>query len=105
MSNIVASLSALSALSLADRYAVLKADADAIAKALDAVKAEIKATGLEVIEGERSIVTVCLSERATLDTKVVKEILTEEQVAACTKVTLVETLRVKPKAGVTVVAY
>lgn len=104
MSNIVASLSALSALSLADRYAVLKADADAIAKALDAVKAEIKATGLEVIEGDRSIVTVSLSERSTLDTKAVKEILTEEQVAACTKVTLVETLRVKPKAGVTVLA-
>lgn len=104
MSNIVASLSALSSLSLADRYAVLKADADAIAKALDAVKAEIKATGLETIEGERAIVTVCLSERATLDTKAVKEILTEEQVAACTKVTLVETLRVKPKAGVTVIA-
>lgn len=104
MSNIVASLSALSSLSLADRYAVLKADADAIAKALDAVKAEIKATGLEVIEGERSIVTVCLSERATLDTKAAKAFLTDEQVAACTKVTLVETLRVKPKAGVTVIA-
>lgn len=104
MSNVVASLSALSALSLADRYAVLKADADAIAKALEAVKAEIKATGLETIEGERAVVTVALSERATLDTKAAKELLTDEQIVSCTKVTLVETLRVKPKVNVTVIA-
>jgi len=104
MTNILASLAALADLSLADRYAVLKADADAIAKALDAVKAEIKATGLDTIEGENAIVTVSLSERSTLDTKAAKALLTDEQIAACTKVTLVETLRVKPKVGVTVLA-
>lgn len=104
MSNILASLAALADLSLADRYAVLKADADAIAKALDAVKAEIKATGLDTIEGENTIVTVSLSERSTLDTKAAKALLSDEQVAACTKVTLVETLRVKPRVGVTVIA-
>jgi len=104
MSNVLASLASLSALSLADRYAILKADADAITKALDAVKAEIKATGLETIEGERAIVTVSLSERSTLDAKAAKALLTDEQIASCTKVTLVETLRVKPKAGVTVLA-
>ncbi len=104
MSNVIASLAALADLSLADRYAVLKADADAIAKALDAVKAEIKATGLDTIEGENTIVTVSLSERSTLDTKAAKALLSDEQVAACTKVTLVETLRVKPKVGVTVIA-
>jgi len=104
MSNVLASLANLSTLSLADRYAILKADADVIAKALDAVKAEIKATGLETIEGERAIVTVCLSERSTLDSKAAKAFLTDEQIASCTKVTLVETLRIKPKAGVTVLA-
>lgn len=104
MTNILASLAALADLSLADRYAVLKADADAIAKALDAVKAEIKATGLDTIEGENTIVTVSLSERSTLDTKAAKALLSDEQVAACTKVTLVETLRVKPRVGVTVLA-
>lgn len=104
MSNVLASLAALADLSLADRYAVLKADYDAIAKALDAVKAEIKATGLDTIEGENAIVTVSLSERSTLDTKAAKALLTNEQVAACTKVTLVETLRVKPRVGVTVIA-
>lgn len=104
MSNVIASLANLTALSLADRYAILKADADAIAKALDAVKAEIKATGLEVIEGDRAVVTVSLSERSTLDSKAAKAFLTDEQVASCTKVTLVETLRVKAKVGVTVLA-
>jgi 2-hydroxychromene-2-carboxylate isomerase len=101
MTNILATLSTLS---LADRYAILKADADAINKALEVVKAEIKATGLETIEGERAVVTVALSERATLDPKAAKALLTDEEIAACTKVTLVETLRVKPKTGVTVLA-
>ena len=104
MSNVIASLANLSALSLADRYAILKADADAITKALDAVKAEIKATGLETIEGDRAVVTVALSERSTLDSKAAKALLTDEQVKACTKVALVETIRVKPKANVTVLA-
>ena len=104
MSNVIASLANLSNLSLADRYAILKADVDALAKALDAVKAEIKATGLETIVGDRAIVTVALSERSTLDTKAAKALLTDEQVEACTKVTLVETIRVKPKANVTVLA-
>lgn len=90
-------------LSLADRYAILKADIDALTKELDAVKAEIKATGKDVIEGDNAIVTVSLSERSTLDTKAAKALLTDEQVASCTKITLVETLRVKPRV-VTVLA-
>lgn len=90
-------------MTLADRYALLKNEIDALTKELDKVKAEIKATGLETIEGERAIVTVALSERSTLDTKAAKAFLTDEQVAACTKVTLVETLRVKPRV-VTVIA-
>jgi len=84
-------------LTLADQYAVLKAEADAIAKQLEAVKAAIKATGLEVIEGEQAIVTVSLSERSSLDACAAKKLLTPEQVAACTKVSLVATIRVKPR--------
>jgi hypothetical protein len=83
--------------SLADRYAILKAEIDALTKEMDKVKAEIKSTGLETIEGDRAIVVVSLSERSTLDTKAAKTFLTDEQVATCTKVTLVETLRVKPR--------
>jgi len=89
--------------SLADRYAALKAAIDALTKELDKVKTEIKATGLETIEGDMPIVTVSLSERSSLDTKAVKDLLTPDQIAACTRVTLVETLRVKPKVNVTII--
>ena len=89
--------------SLADRYAALKAEIDALTKELDKVKTEIKATGLETIEGDMAIVTVSLSERSSLDTKAVKDLLTPDQIAACTRVTLVETLRVKPKVNVTII--
>ena len=74
---------------LADRYAFIKSEIDALTKELDKARAEIKAT-------ERAIVEVALSERSTLDTKAAKEFLTADQIAACTKVTLVETLRIKP---------
>lgn len=87
----------LASLALADRYAILKADIDALTKQLDAVKAEIIASGVETLTGEQAIVTVALSERATLDTKAAKEFLTDEQVKLCTKTALVTTLRVKPR--------
>lgn len=90
-------INSIDSLPLADRYAILKADIELLTKELDKVKTEIKATGKDVIEGDRAIVTVSLSERATLDTKAVKQFLTEDQITACTKVTLVETLRVKAK--------
>ena len=85
---------------LADRYAFIKAEIDALTKELDKARAEIKATGVERLVGERAIVEVALSERSTLDTKAAKELLTADQIAACTKVTLVETLRVKPNLNV-----
>jgi hypothetical protein len=94
----------LANLSLADRFAILKADADALNKELEAVKAEIKATGLEKIEGESAIVVVSLSERSTFDTKAAKALLTDEQIASCTSVTLITTIRDKPKSGITVLA-
>ena len=81
---------------IADRYAFLKAEIEALTKELDKVKAEIKATGMETVTGEQAMVTVSLSERSTLDTKLAKEYLTADQIAACTKVSLVETLRIKP---------
>ncbi len=94
----------LASLSLADRFAILKADADAINKELEAVKAEIKATGLEKIEGENAIVVVSLSERSMFDTKAAKALLTSEQIASCTSITLITTIRDKPKSGITVLA-
>jgi hypothetical protein len=94
----------IDSLPLADRYAILKGDIDLLTKELDKVKAAIKATGKDEIIGDLAIVTVSLSERSTLDTKAVKALLTAEQIASCTNVTLVETLRLKPKTGITVLA-
>tara|TARA_R110000868_G_scaffold348485_1_gene609590 strand:- start:460 stop:735 length:276 start_codon:yes stop_codon:yes gene_type:complete len=91
-------------MNIADRYAALKNEIDALTKELDKCKAEIKATGKEEIVGDFAIVTLSLSERTTLDTKLVKDILSAEQIAACSKVTLVETLRVKANVKLTVVA-
>jgi len=80
---------------LADRYADLAAEIKGLLHLQDELKAEIKALGREELVGERNIVILSLSERSTLDTKLVREILTDDQVAACTKVALVETIRVK----------
>ena len=93
----MSTISSITSLPIADQYAILKADIELLTKELNKVKAAIKATGKDVIEGDRAIVTVSLSERSTLDAEAVREILTDEQIIACTKVTLVETLRVKAK--------
>ena len=82
---------------LADEYAALKVEIEALTKSLDAVKAQIKATGSEIIEGDHATVTVGLSERTSIDAKAVKLILTPEQFASVSKTTLVETLRLKIK--------
>ena len=71
--------------------------ADRIAKLLDAAKAEIKATVLALVEGDMADVTVTLSERKTIDTKLAQQFLTADQIASCTKTSLVETLKVKAK--------
>jgi hypothetical protein len=89
----------IDSLPLADRYAILKGDIDALTKELDKVKAAIKATGKDEIVGDRAIVTVSLSERTTFDSKAAKAFLTPEQITSCENVILVETLRVKAKAG------
>lgn len=80
---------------IADRYAQIKAEADAWAKKLEEIKAEIKASGVEEIVGEQFTVTVGLSERSTLDNKKVKEILTPAQITACSSTSLITTIRVK----------
>ena len=84
-------------MNLADKYAILKADADRANEALDACKAEIKALGRETLEGTHVLVTLSLSERKSFDAKAAQAYLTKEQVAACTKVSQVETIRIKPR--------
>jgi len=80
---------------LADRYADIKAEIEGLTRLLNEVKDEIKAAGREEIVGTRAVVTLGLSERNTLDPKLVRTLLTDEQVASCTKTALVETIRVK----------
>jgi hypothetical protein len=89
---------------LADRYADIAAEIKGLESLKKELADEIKALGLEEIVGDRAIVTLSLSERSTLDTKLVREILTDEQAAACTKVALIETIRVKAAKAPKVVA-
>lgn len=81
---------------LADRYAFLKDEIDALTKQLDKVRAEIKATGREQIVGERAIVTVSLYERTTFSSTKAKAFLTADQIAACESVVLCERIDPKP---------
>ena len=89
---------------LADRYALLKSEIEGLERLLSEAKAAIKAAGREEIVGSHAVVTLSLSERNSLDTAAVKKILTPEQIAACTKVTMVETIRVKAVAALDVAA-
>jgi len=84
-------------MNIADRYATLKFQIEALEQELSGVKTEIKALGQEQIEGDNVIVTLSLSERNVLDTTAVKKFLTEAQIKDCTKTSLIETIRIKPK--------
>ena len=75
---------------LADRFGTIKAQIEALTRDLDAVKAEIKATGREEIVGTQYIAKVVLQERSSLDQKLGKALLSEEDIAACTRVQLIE---------------
>lgn len=82
--------------SLADRYALLKTEIDGLNRLMDELKAEIKATGLETIVGERATLTITLTEPVRFDAAAAKGFLTADQIAACTKTgELVTTIRCK----------
>lgn len=84
-------------ISLADRYAAAKAVVDAATEALDALKAEIKAAGIERHVGLTCDVILSLSEQRRIDNKLLQSYLNEEQIDACKKPVLVETIKIKPK--------
>ena len=79
--------------SLADRYAAAKAAADAANAALEALKKEIKALGMETLHGITCDVTLSLSEQMRVDQKLIPE----EILAAARRPILVETIRVRAK--------
>jgi len=80
---------------LADLYAVAKAEMDACAKRVEELRKEILNTGHEKINGANFAVEVGLSERTTIDTKLVRQFLTNEELASCSKTAVVTTLRIK----------
>lgn len=90
-------IASLATLCAADRFAILKADIDALTKELEKARAEILATGSDRVVGTNVIVEVSITERSSLDTKAAKALLSPEQVAACTKTSDVLTLRVKAR--------
>ncbi len=89
---------------LADRYAAAKAVSDAAAKVTKELADQLKALGVETIEGKVTICEISLSERNTLDGKAVVAQLGEAWVKAHSKTTLVETIRIKAKPQKSLVA-
>ena len=81
-------------------FLAAKAAAEAANAALDAAKAAILGTGMETLTDGHVDVVVCLSERATLDTKIAKSFLDAAQIAAATRTAVVTTLRVKARLAV-----
>ena len=84
-------------ISLADQFAAAKAAADLANEALEALKKVIKAAGQEVHVGVTCDLVLSLSEQRRIDTKALQALLTEEQIEACKKPVLVETIRVRAK--------
>lgn len=86
-------------LSTADKYATIKARIDELEAELKMVREQIIASGAETVTGEFAEIKVTLSERATFDQTLAKSYLTAEQINACSKRSVVTTLRVKAKVG------
>jgi len=84
-------------LTLADRYHTLSERLKELEAEVKAVRDQIVATGQEKICGEYADVVVNLSERSTFDGKLAQSYLTAEQIAACTKKSVVTTVRAKAK--------
>lgn len=90
----------LNNLTLADRYCTLSERLREIETELKAVRETILATGQERISGDFADVVITLSERSSFDAKAAHKYLTADQIAECTRQTIVTTLRVKPRVQV-----
>lgn len=70
---------------IADRYAELKMQIEALEEELKGIKALADATGMEVIDGDNFRLTIKSSSRTSLDKDVLAQWLTEEQMQEATK--------------------
>ena len=84
-------------LSLADRFATLTERLKDLEAEVKAVRDQIVATGQEKLVGEFADAIISLSERKNFDGKLAQSYLTAEQIAACTKKSVVTTVRAKAK--------
>jgi hypothetical protein len=84
-------------ITLADRYAAAKIAAEAANKALEELKTEIKQMGVETLVGVTCDLKLCLSEQMRLDSALLKNFLTDDEINLCKKPVLIETIRVKAK--------
>lgn len=80
---------------LADKYAALKIEMDALQDELDQVKAQILATGSDLIEGDRFKVTVGLQERTSISAKEAEKVLDPAIYASLAKTTMFPAVRYK----------
>lgn len=80
---------------LADKYAALKIELEAVHAELDAVKAQILATGCDVLEGESFRVNVGLQERTSISAKEAEKILPAELYGVLAKTTMFPAVRYK----------
>lgn len=80
---------------LADRYAALKIEMEALEAELSAVKAQILATGSDVLEGESFRVNVGLQERTTISAKEAEKVLPAELYGVLAKTTMFPAVRYK----------
>ena len=83
---------------LADDYGKLDTQIKALQKRADAIKAELKFRKIETSEGASFTVTLSAAERVTYDDRAIREILGADTCEPFKRVTITETLRVKPTA-------
>jgi len=86
----------LSSHQIADEYGALDLQIKALTERKDALKDELKARGVEKVEGAKFTITVSTSTRTTYDDKAIREALGSEIVKQYERVTETMTLRVKP---------
>lgn len=84
----------------ADEYALLKSQIEDLEAKLKPVRAELLATGQDVIEGRFAKVTVGLQEKTSIDMAKLALMLTPVQLASVQKTTTFEVVRYKAKVAV-----
>jgi hypothetical protein len=84
-------------MNIADRYITLREQTKAIEAEMDRIKKEFIATGMEHLAADEYDLAMVhqLSERGTIDKKLLAQFLSEDQIKACTKVTQISSVTVK----------